>query len=489
MKFLPGLILLITLGCNSSSPKNPSDISNKDSIRINPVDSQTIVLNDVIDKPEIDTIELSQKKSQGQSNYTIEKSIEELFATLRKPAQKFKIQNSRDTLIEGLQGTLLYIPEGAFSNEIGVEVHLEEFYTPFDILVNNLTTETVDGRLLETSGMIKIKALNQSGREVKLDEGKSIIVCFPKNNKPKPGQRLFYGKENIHNDIVWDLDSTTIPKYYINHVSFSYNGSIIDQYFNKMSQQIQELESTSSFPLGSWFNSLEFSPIENRIIENSLLPYWQATFNIAELGNFENIRLIKGINDQIDALLIKHLKKFYKENFSKYKWNPKYKRSSIYLEFSNGMDYKSDKNFKKAFKAKYLNSDNTLKKPLDEAELNFYIFNANELGVINCDRFISYTGEKVNFTLDIKPSIKNNFMLVFKDNSTYIKPERTNKNYVFGNLPKDIPATLVGLRYERNTPVLAIQSIKVNNDYSIEDLKFKELKIQELDSILNSLKN
>lgn len=178
------LFFLITIGCQSNSNKELHEL-NKD----------TLATYQVASKKEIKPIEIQPE------------------------LQTFDIQVNKQQIIKGKYGTLITIPAFCFgSNVESVTLELIECFSIIDMLNNRLTTLTLEGRLLETEGMIFLSAIDENRNVLKVKNGQ-IRVEMP-TQKIKEGFGLFYGIEqnglimwgNSMNDIlesryIEDVDS------------------------------------------------------------------------------------------------------------------------------------------------------------------------------------------------------------------------------------------------------------------------------------------
>jgi hypothetical protein len=121
--------------------------------------------------------------------------------------QRFTVDQTTDTVIEGAKRTLIEIRKNSFVDKEGypvkyIEVLLKEFYSPMDFVSNRLSTMTSDGRLLRSSGMIQIRA-NSEGEEVYLKEGATVKLGFPRVQESRVAN-LFQGIEGANAEIVWE---------------------------------------------------------------------------------------------------------------------------------------------------------------------------------------------------------------------------------------------------------------------------------------------
>ncbi len=149
----------------------------------------------------------------GQTNEetftSSENSTTDLFEKIAKPAQQFVISNDNDTVIEGLEGTIISLPKNCFVFTDGtpvdgaVTIELKEFFTISDMILNNLTT-TSNNKLLETGGMIHIGATSNN-EEVRLNQ--KIDIKIP-NKLETEDVELFIGSVN-DGFINWNSDSSS----------------------------------------------------------------------------------------------------------------------------------------------------------------------------------------------------------------------------------------------------------------------------------------
>ncbi len=123
--------------------------------------------------------------------------------------QEISFQNSKGKTITTPKGTILEIPSDAFVFEDGsiptgkIDFQIKEAFKASDWFLNNLSTETIDGKLLQTAGMVYTDATSE-GRKVKLIEGKSIKITIPSESKPINDMELFYGQQHDQSEgIIW----------------------------------------------------------------------------------------------------------------------------------------------------------------------------------------------------------------------------------------------------------------------------------------------
>lgn len=121
-------------------------------------------------------------------------------------SQFFTIQGEEDNVVEGAEGTFLYIPEEAFLFEDGtpasgdIELELAEALSLQEMILSNLTT-TSDGKLLETDGMLYLSATSD-GKQLKIDPENPVYIEVPTDQR-KPGMMAYEGVRDQDGNMNW----------------------------------------------------------------------------------------------------------------------------------------------------------------------------------------------------------------------------------------------------------------------------------------------
>jgi len=134
---------------------------------------------------------------QGSTNWSeADKNLE---------SQIFKIDPTKDTIIETEKGIIFQIKAGTFLNKFGetqkepFDLEVKEAMTGYDIMKAGLST-TSNGELLETGGMFYINARNRK-EVLDIDQGKAIKVHVPSGSDKK--MNLFDGERLKDGSINW----------------------------------------------------------------------------------------------------------------------------------------------------------------------------------------------------------------------------------------------------------------------------------------------
>lgn len=146
-----------------------------------------------------DTTVEHSKEPSNKYNVQTEDTITE--------TQVFEINNTRKVTIKGKEGTLLEFPRGVFTCSEGefdtskIKVKIKECYKIKDIVLNELSTTTIDGKPLSTRGMVYISAESE-GKKLDVKKGRNFTIGFPVREKKEEGFQLFM--VNSSNKSYWN---------------------------------------------------------------------------------------------------------------------------------------------------------------------------------------------------------------------------------------------------------------------------------------------
>lgn len=125
------------------------------------------------------------------------------------PIQVFSILASRDTTLIGFNGTVLKVKANSFQYSTGedvqgkIELRVQEFYTKWDFIKNRLSTVTVDGKLLQSSGMLFIQAKSDTSTlGLRIDH--PMTIMFPRVVNARTAN-LFSGQKGPNEEMRWNL--------------------------------------------------------------------------------------------------------------------------------------------------------------------------------------------------------------------------------------------------------------------------------------------
>ncbi|MFT6747290.1 MAG: hypothetical protein ACJAZ2_001640 [Glaciecola sp.] len=149
-----------------------------------------------------------QTKAAHQTNRRVEINVQQrtkqkhnLYGTAA--GQVHEVNTNKATELIGVKGTRIRFPKNSFKLPHGdslVEVTFREYTTKEDALFANLSTITPNGQLIESKGMVHIKA-RVNGKPVRLKRGKQIEILFEKR-KEGDSTQVFYG-QRFENGVTW----------------------------------------------------------------------------------------------------------------------------------------------------------------------------------------------------------------------------------------------------------------------------------------------
>lgn len=381
----------------------------------------------------------------------------------------FQFSASQDTVLLGIDGTMLFINANSFADADGfpyegeIKIHMTEYYNMSDIILAGLST-TSNGELLETGGMLNITATGSDQQQLDLISGERMSVYFPFEQNTGD-MKAFYGE--WHNEEMNWLEDPSV-----------------DSKFTKVSMYWTESPPT--------FNYDKFYFDKPKIAWNR----WQRLMILMGVNNKKYQDLERRVYERERA---KQLAKWKQKRDTRY---------AYYLEqkkiWDNDSLSRSERKAKfEALRKKYLEierqmADKYLKDNyVDEngelsgitaAELQDHILNVSQLGWINCDRF--YSSEQPRVAFAVKSNEKHDedclVQVVFRDIRSVVSASRIDDKFVFSDIPQGMKATVIAIKTEEDTPYLAMQEIEVEPDVTL-DLAFEKTDYSGLKNVLNSL--
>jgi len=122
------------------------------------------------------------------------------------PPETFRIDATRDTVVETKGGIVFAIPAGAFLLDDGqaadgaIQLLVREALDPASIIRAGLSTLSGD-QLLESGGMFSVNA-SKDGKALRMDPARGVYAEIP-TDSVKPGMQLYSGKRLTDGTIDW----------------------------------------------------------------------------------------------------------------------------------------------------------------------------------------------------------------------------------------------------------------------------------------------
>ncbi len=503
-----------------------------------------VKLNESVASESVKSIPIASGYSATISNDKIEMTtdvsdanLDDVLKGLKSKKSVVTIDNSQQCNIYGKQGTVLFLPANIFQDSRGniyngkVRIELQECYEVSDMLASKLST-TSDGRMLETAGMVNIKAF-ANGQRLQLRDDAKFNIYFPKNDEIQQDFKLFYG-EWLANDIInWKLeeddqplDEIEIATYditqkgvarnlrlatYTNEVletfeennlqNFALEGEFIDEgkeleEFIPEAGQRKLKEDDNCFlqiakshlrrgtkvsemdyfnwklangqTLNQWFVS-NFNP-DIAMLEDFCLNglRTQITFHVDEKGAFKDYYISHTSITEYDRVLANFLRTMPPLDLAQLM--PKYATDhACILTFGTATGDTGD-GFVQQFKSKHKGDPQKPLTDVDAAALDFFVFSSSELGWINCDRFYEDT-ERVDYTV-LTNTPECTMSMVFTEINSVLKGVPTNDGVLFADIPTGKKIKIVGIRANnKNAEMSIIVSNTSDKKISMNDFK------------------
>lgn len=406
------------------------------------------------------------------------KSENTLFQKLDKTPQSFFIDNNKDTLIQGAEGTLIFIEKESFMDRNGyvqtdsIEIVLKELYQVEDIIPQRISMMAGD-ELLETGGMVHLQAFSKD-EELRLDYSKKLVVHFPKSGESKD-MNLFYGKEGDTGIIEWDVEESSTYRLR-NEIGVWYTKY---EYLDDSMLYIHDRRTVYD----TVYRHFDFTESE---IEELLNKTVDAKYEIDDEGFLEYEEMAGSrISRELRNKIVGKVKSF--------------PRCRPYTREGDPIDmpgwfrfwtevipprYESKEGYKAAIEEKLATDDTN---GLDIAELQYYIFDSRKLGWMNCDRFVNPSSENVDYTV-VVPKSENIFVkIVFTDYNSVMTGDEKEGAFVFENLPEGEAVKIVALDEKNGKPLLKIIDTAIRES-PFEVGELTEYTLEELDEKLKEIR-
>lgn len=406
----------------------------------------------------------SETSLQGANERPIilaENNLKSLYKSLRKPPQTFKINTEKDTTLICREGTILKIKAASFVNSNTkmlvndlIDIEVTEYYKMSDIIVANLTTMS-NHKLLETGGMLNIKA-SKGDLKLSLDANKGIDISFPTTSK-KEGMKLFYG-ESMTDDLLENEAPNTI------------NWKLAANEKKEIPFQLIEYDTIYNYQASM------NEDIRNMMRDDALMvdeAFWK-TFN-----THKKQRLIRTVffNSKNYIILRKPLFEGKNTKYKILETDSISRGGHIIREISP-----------ESFLASRI-----VRKPEYDFRLlarrnNNYGLLTSNLGWVNCDRFINFSAEKIEFSTNIRHAENMDVKLIFQDMGSLMPAEVKNGFYVFRGVPLDQKVSIVAINCKKESYEVALKKTIISKE-GLSKLSFEDVSLSELKEKLKILNN
>jgi hypothetical protein len=137
----------------------------------------------------------------------------DVYSLYDQEMQEFRLNPFEETTIRTKGGIRIDFQADSFEDVkeyMSVKVQVKEYHQKGDFLMNNLTTHTPNGQMLESGGMMNIIA-TQGEDTLQLKEDKPMSILFP-NRKADDRMQLFSGVEH-DTHMAWNQETNDVNPF------------------------------------------------------------------------------------------------------------------------------------------------------------------------------------------------------------------------------------------------------------------------------------
>ena len=456
--------------------------------------------------------------SRKTSSIAQQKAMDSLYAALDKSSQVFMINTSRDTTLTCAEGTIINIPAYSFADKSRkrisgiVKFEVKEYYAVEDMLFASLNSVS-DGNLLESGGMLYMKA-SQNDTQLDLMATKQVNVKMPTQEKINDMQ-LFYGEGHDHT-LNWKQSKSKNKKgrkktnnkknttkkskniYYSIDRTTSYSKK------NQSPVELEHIKTSTRF-------ATDVSDLQDTVV---------VTFKIDSKGRIKSYRTVlnKGESGASAAARVGYYKRYGlrssyhfvntnnrispgKDHTVNYNLSRKNTFHGIPVtRHSLGISNENIRKIKKAFRR----GDSTITVTMTEvyacinersqakavsdkiqkleqgknvkvskSEIQYYVYDLNNLGWINCDRFYEVPqAEKTTYRIAGNNTKTDDVKIIFTDMKSIMQGINNKRAVEFENIPEQMDITVIGIRYNDSNSKYEFATSKTTTSDTDTDLRY-----------------
>jgi OmpA family len=447
------------------------------------------------------------------------RNIDDFYAkmTPQKDGQTFTINASAtETMtVETAQQTRLVFPPDAFDVPINtpISIKIKEFYRIEDIIAQNLTTQTTDGRLLVSGGMVYVEAKTRDGKTLTPKKNYTLVMprqmptamspyeaAIPENSETQMQQFVVNGSNSTGGLLRWQQASRSNNTAYYDRIS------IIQQKRATLRSLLKRLTDTSGcykmLVFRKYTSRYELQNGKKMRVKDSTTVYSDRRpkgykligvnendasiaplcFEIAEWIDSARVGTTADWKNKHRRIQRAELTNIYKtfnaftfvSSGSRLLGTQKKRKVWSYetliarinqkLVDLNKQEIDNQKllaDYQKRLAALKLNQDST-----NQADIaGSYIFETQQMGWINCDYFWN-TDKKLLVDVSTNTELKENMqaILIFKRRKAVMNMNGGGKRIEFFRIPKDEEAVILVLSVKNGQPFVAMHDFVISDD-------------------------
>lgn len=425
--------------------------------------------------------------------------------------------------ITAKEGTIFTLPPSALIDEEGkvvtspITLEVKECYKMKDILLSNLSTQSGD-MPIETDGMVYVQA-KSGNKKLKLAPNKALIVELPTKEK-KDRMELFYGrKSNMTGVMDWKVADTrprtpavtsnalipsltelpnSMKQFDLGTVEIQFGAKTnerdnrkvfakisemnpkLSRYEKALSEQMNIFVSESNWK--SYRNFRAAHP-EYKYFPISLpfcVPISDLDAAFTDLDKYKNFAFKRKMS--FIAVMRKDL--YYKtvDLMGSRVFDPKRWKEDLAM-FSKNFNMLKETGFDVFAAADaWRESADQLMSEHQAQYAASYLFASNEMGWLNCDRFMPCMDMCSNITVKCDNTQNVEIKLIYLDQKTVFSGTKTKNQTTFMNVSEGKRAKIFAVRKRGKHTEFAIREIVTGQNKVISDLQFEEMSFVQLEN-------
>ncbi|MCB2380002.1 energy transducer TonB [Hymenobacter sp. BT635] len=414
-------------------------------------------------------------RAPGSDTTALPPSEAQLHDLTLKASEYFQIDPTQPAEVHGREGTVVRIPAGVLVTSANqpaanpVWVELKECYSVADMLLSNLSTVTPEGELLESGGIVLVRA-SAKGQQLRLAPGEAFQLEMPGAAARKKELKLFYGQGGRGRQPVrWVAagPSAELPLA------------------PKAAATADQMPSYGSGPAD--INKLVRYPQTAVASRTEGIVY--ASFLVDEAGRVESPEIVRGIGGGCDEEVLRVLRQ------TSGQWTParsggqlvKVKmmlpiRFAFHDGLANSAEAPAADSAVPAATAQTVADDEV---DSDENSSNRRVYTCRRLGWLNADKPLT-ASSSIGFTVPVDVEPGTSIRLVFEDCLAIAEAQPQADGYSFQGIPGNRKVLLIGLQYRNGTPFIAMRRT-VTGQAASEQLEFQETTLADLERTMERI--
>lgn len=412
--------------------------------------------------------------------------ISEILQNLPESIQQFSIDNSKDTILLGEEGSVISLNSSSFVDKDGynpkrVKIELIEAISLADMIKYGLSTIS-DDNILESDGMVFLNAYDSLNNQLLLKDGATILIEIPAI-KAVPNIQLFTGSYDANNTLNWSNPKPS--EKYLRKVSLN---SL--NFFHTDSNLLASNGPEGSVYYSCGLDSSLINPLYNSAFQNTII----ATREFEQRMHYINLScdedlLMTYINNtdknlwEIDSLAYIHLRRSKSKVDSVFQVFASQKKTTI----------KDSTQLIKNQTIAISQKLNLIKRRYKLQNVLYNSFATSTLGWINADRFIfdqnAIPTQMDVFVSNIEPNQKCFTSLIlssYKSVLTLSQDEsglfRIGKNGQM-KLPPNQKGMIVSISTNDSLPLVGFKEVLVGS-HNVETITLREVSFEEYQRFL-----